>query len=362
MATEKKKYIYERVTFIHNSKQYEATGKTLKEAHAKAAKKQIALEQGEIGTSGNMTVARWAIEWLETYKAHVVGDGQYKNYLTHINKVIIPAIGAKKIKDVKDIDLQKILNSRAGYSKSDVSKLRMMLRAMFRRARISRLIPFDPAEDLVLPAAKAGTHRSITPPERERILALAESHHAGLWIKLLLYCGLRPGETRALDWRHVDFDRRVIRVEQAMKAATSTIGATKSAAGMRDIPIPDILYAALLAACQSPFEPVLTQPTTGKRHTTASMRCLWENFKRELDISMGATLYRNQIKISMVAPDLVPYCLRHTYGTDLQNAGVPINIAKYLMGHGDISVTANIYTHISDEAIMDAAEKINRRA
>ena len=45
---ENKKYTYERVTFYHNGKQYEATGKTLKEAHAKAAKKKLALENGDV--------------------------------------------------------------------------------------------------------------------------------------------------------------------------------------------------------------------------------------------------------------------------------------------------------------------------
>ena len=75
----------------------------------------------------------------------------------------------------------------------------------------------------------------------------------------------------------------------------------------------------------------------------------------------GATLKRNQIIVHAIADDLVPYCLRHTYGTDLQDAGVPINVAKYLMGHSDISVTANIDTHTTDEAIADAAEKINQK-
>lgn len=42
-------------------------------------------------------------------------------------------------------------------------------------------------------------------------------------------------------------------------------------------------------------------------------------FKRELEIHMGAEVYRNQIIQSVVAPDLVPYCLRH-----LQRAGVPL--------------------------------------
>lgn len=351
-----------RSTFYWEGKRYETTGKSQKEADQKAAIKLDKLKRGEVGISGNMTVKRWADEWLETYKRPVVGEGQYKNYLVFINGVIIPQIGSLKIGLVKDVHLQRILNDRTGKSKSDLSKLRMTMKAMFQRAYLSKLIPYSPAENLELPAAKDGTHRSITNYEREKILELAEAHYAGLWVKMLLYTGMRPGETRALDWRHIDFERKIIHVEQAMKASTKDIGVPKSESGVRDIPIPEKLYSALAAARGSLFVPVFTQPTTGKRHTKQSMNCLWNNFKRELDISMGAKLYRNQIVISLVAPDLVPYCLRHTYCTDLQDAGVQINVAKYLMGHSDISMTSRIYTHTTERALEDAVEKINKHA
>ena len=75
----------------------------------------------------------------------------------------------------------------------------------------------------------------------------------------------------------------------------------------------------------------------------------WHNFKREMDIANGARVYRNQIKESTLTPDLEPYLLRHTFCTDCQAAGVPINVAKEWMGHSDISVTAKIYTHMVDE-------------
>ncbi|MDD2217639.1 MAG: tyrosine-type recombinase/integrase [Eubacteriales bacterium] len=56
----------------------------------------------------------------------------------------------------------------------------------------------------------------------------------------------------------------------------------------------------------------------------------------------------------------MPYCLRHTYCTDLQDAGVPINVAKELMGHSDISVTAKIYTHRTETSYNNAKDLINR--
>lgn len=75
----------------------------------------------------------------------------------------------------------------------------------------------------------------------------------------------------------------------------------------------------------------------------------WKNFVKEMDLANGAHLYRNQVKNSIIAPDFEPYLLRHTFCTDCQAAGVPINVAKEWMGHSDISVTAKIYTHMVDE-------------
>ena len=68
---------------------------------------------------------------------------------------------------------------------------------------------------------------------------------------------------------------------------------------------------------------------------------------------MGAKLERNKIVESVVAKDLTPYCLRHTFCTDLQKASVPINVAKELMGHSDIQTTANIYTHKDQTVLHD---------
>ena len=117
------KYKYERVKFTFNGKRYECYGKTLKEAHAKAAKKLLDLERGELEVSGDMTVSRWMDEWLETYKRPQIGEGQYMNYAAFRDGVINPIIGRRSLKDIKDIDLQKMLNSRAGKSKSTTPSL-----------------------------------------------------------------------------------------------------------------------------------------------------------------------------------------------------------------------------------------------
>lgn len=357
-----KAYQYYVETFYHKGKQYEATGKSQKEAIIKADRKRQALENGEIGINPKMTVKRWGEEWLETYKKDNVTDKVYKMHLSKFKNIICPEIGSLRLIEVNDIHLQKILNSRSGYSKSDTNKLKQLMQGMFKQARTSRLIVFDPSESLVMPKVTEGTTRSLTKAERKMILDFCPHHKAGTWIKVMLLCGLRPGETYALQWRHIDFKKRRIKVAQAKESGSNKIKDTKTKSGNRSIPIfDDSLYNELKVIKGEPFDPVFTQQTNDRPHTETSGKCLWNNFKRELDISRGATLHRNQIQISTLAPDLKLYCLRHTFGTDCQDAGIPINVIKYLMGHADIKTTANIYIDTTEDSIKQAEEKMKKQ-
>ena len=166
----------------------------------------------------------------------------------------------------------------------------------------------------------------------------------------LLYTGMRPGETAALSWADVDFERNEIHVQAARESGSQRIKGPKTASGVRDIPIHSALLPKLQAARQASFSPVFPTGSGGWQNEN-SLRRLWTGFKRDLDIYMGAELYRNRIIKSVVAYDLTPYCLRHTFCTDLQRAGVALNVAKELMGHSDIQMTANIYTHRDSDTL-----------
>ena len=336
---------YIRKTARFGGKRYEATGKTELEAMTKLAEKLAAAKAGQQAVGGNMTVNAWYKEWKATYKdPKGLTPKSLGMYDEKYNGYIKPAIGHMKLKDVKDVHLQRILNSQAGRSASHVKKIRMVLQEMFKRARQSRLIPYDPAELLELPTVKQGRRRSITEEERAAILALAERHRAGLWILTLLYTGMRPGETAALTWSDVDFDHNEIHVHAAKESGSRAIKGPKTASGVRDIPIHAALLPHLLAARGKPFS--LVFPTkAGTVQNESSMRRMWNSFRTELDLQLGAKTKDGKIVESVIADDLTPYCLRHTFCTDLQRAGVPINVAKELMGHADIQTTANIYTH-----------------
>lgn len=359
---------YWRETESYEGKQYIGSGKSQKEALRSLSQKLACAQNGTAIINKNTIVSRWADEWLETYIKHSgMTDKSYLTYSQKVDKYIKPApLGQMKLGDVKETHLQKILNQQEGMSFSHASKLRMIMKQMFHRAYRQHLINFDPAEDLELPSVTEGKRRSLTNSERSVLLKTAQTHRSGPWVLTMLYCGLRPGETIALKWKDIDFTSNSIAVSSALESGKlDDFKEPKTEAGMRSVPMPKVLANVLKPLKGEPTDYVFTQVLSankGKHHTESSLNSYWKNFKRQLDIDMGAKVYRNQIIESKVAPDLTPYCLRHTYCTDLEAAGVPLNVAKQLMGHDDITVTANIYTHRSQDAIDRAAKKINAHA
>jgi integrase len=224
--------------------------------------------------------------------------------------------------------------------------------ALFRAALENNLLTENPAANLRMPDCNEdGSHRQITGNERALLLAACEliPYPAGLWAKLMLYCGLRPAETLRVYGKHIDVaDCRLY------------IDGIKTKAAKRWVPIPAIFLEELAPYAKMKFEPILKNKH-GHTLSATNMRRMWEQLRKEMHILAGGrTDYgdlRRVVPPYAVAADFVPYCLRHTYCTDLQDAGVPINVAKDFMGHSSIEMTAKIYTHLTD-ASFDAARRL----
>ena len=347
-----------RRTFTFDGKRYYIKADTEAEAVERVTRLKIELEEGKHIVSKNTRYSEWFTEWLTTYKMPSVGDSWAKE-ISDIGKgIIVPEIGNQRLKDIKPVHVQKILNSKADMSYSYIRIIYIILSDSLRVAQKNKLITENPCDAVVLPKGrKQQNRRAITARERYYILQTCEKHRAGLFYLIMLYCGLRPGEVAALQWRNVDLKTRVLTVDSAVKADGS-IGQPKSNAGIRKVPIPDQLAEKFHPG--SPFGFVCTNAGGGML-TKSSMKQQWKSFSRQLNIEMGCRTFKGQlIPPYPVSDDLVPYCLRHTYCTDLQAAGVPINVARELMGHSDISITSKIYTHSSVESLDSAADAINQ--
>lgn len=335
-----------QLAFTYEGKRYWVYGKDDTELAVNKAMKIRDLEEQKIFVS-NMPVKDWAKEWMETYKMNTCNEKTYRDYWRRLDAYILPKIGHLRLKDVKQVHLQQIMQSVSFLSQSRIDKIHQCICQLFTVAENNDLIVKSPAKGLVKPKGPKGSHRSITDYERKIIRKVIEYHKHGLWVDLMLSCGLRTGETARVKVMHFDYDKKVLFVD-----------GTKTDNAKRYVPVPDRILDKVKATGKDPFEYLFTNET-GRPIQPHNRGRMWKSFKTAMHKEMGGQLYYGAIvEPCLVAPDLVPYCLRHTFCTDCQDAGIPINVAKELMGHSDISLTARIYTHYTETSLNSAAEKL----
>ncbi len=346
-----KKYHYIRKTFRYNGKRYEVTGKTEAEAEEKLALLRSRLELMPFGNGVPLTVSEWYQQWKSLYKDNSgMTTKSLSAYDEKFRKYIEPAIGKIRLDHIQDQHLQKILNDAAGMSFSQLTKIRSLLQQMFFRALKSRLISYNPADGLELPAYTRNNRRSLTDEERALFLQVEPTVPGAVLYYTMLMTGMRPGELAVLQWSDIDFQKNEISVTKALESGSRTsIRGPKTAAGVRVIPMRPQLVNRLLPLQGKPDDFVFRRED-GKHFCSNSLHKLWHTLREAMEDALGSEL----------PDDLVPYCLRHTFCTDLQNAGVPINVAKELMGHSNISTTANVYTHRNESTLHNNIALLDR--
>ena len=355
MPQAKKKQYTSTFTF-EGKRYYVRSAKSQREADRKAAERLFELKNNRVILSPETTVTKYADHWYETFVEGQVSDPVAKQRKARITTYLLPECGHMRLKDVRRSNLQKVLNTPEDMSRDFYVKLRAVIKNLFECAKDDRLILENPADKLELPDSENGSNRSLAPQERQAVEHAMVWHSFGLFAHIMLRCGLRPQEVAVLRPEDIDVINRRINVTRALKN-DGTIGKPKSAQGVRSVPIPPDLWLRIKSRLKY-NQPIVTD-RAGKRYNRNSIRTGWDAFKREVDILLGAEIDEDgKIIESVVADDLVPYTLRHTYCTDLQKAGVPINIARYLMGHSKIELTAKIYTHMDEETLAKTAERI----
>ena len=337
----KKIYKY-RQDFTFEGKRYSIKANTLEELYEKKAAKLQELKSEHRIYSPNTKVSEWAAVAYDTYKPSVKQlpeiKGRYKKYID-------PVIGSLPICKVTPVQCQAVLNSCSGMSFSHLDKLRQELKFLFSTALDNSLVKKDPTTKLIMPDYTKGKRRSITDQEREHLYKVCEAYKPFLLFRVILQTGARPAEAMKLIGKDIDHSNRLLHIR-----------GTKTYNSDRYVPIPSDLYEIIRYT--APFLPICPN-TVGKPYNKDSYRKLRDRLKRELNLSMGTKTYRNAlVPPYALADDFEPYCLRHTYCTDLCKAGVDVRTAQRLMGHANISITADIYTHVDQSQILDAAKKM----
>ena len=336
-----------QVSAVINGKRHYFYGHSRTEAQKKRDEYKAHLAYN-IPTPSTLTVDAWIEQYLNTYKGNI--NAAYEaSYEVPYRRLSI-ALRGRPLQSITERILQSQLNDLAGMSFSTVEKYRQAIKAVFGKAYRNKLIPDDPSLELKLPKYTKGTHRALERWEIEVILKYwnTPDQWAGLWILIMLLCGLRRGEMMALDWKNIDLDARLLTVSQVAVIRTNQVvieKRAKTASGIRTIPICDRLYRVLFSlpnkhgfVCLSKKGKPLTESAVSRGIEKTLM--VWSKLVGT-DVSFRT------------------HDFRHTYATMLYESGVDAKAAQYLLGHADLRMTLELYTHLSQRQQDLSADLLN---
>jgi integrase len=160
----------------------------------------------------------------------------------------------------------------------------------------------------------------------------------------------RLGELLALQWKHVDFERRTLRIEQSLWHGE--LVTTKTAASVRTIPFGEALAGVLEKHLQT------------SRHIGASdpIFCKADGSPRHPDVMRKDVLYSilDRSGIPRKARSSGFHTFRHSAASFINAQTGNIKLAQKMLGHSNLSTTADIYTHTSADLDREAASAIER--
>lgn len=319
------------------------TAKTQKRLDEKVAEFRSSIA---FGVSPNtITVAEWYATWFDAYKSKCKETTQ-QFYRQIYSKHVEPAIGAMRVSNVREANLQAILSGMAGdYSLRTVKAVRCVLFGMFDKAQANRLIVTNPAQHLAAAGRAQKSRRALTPEERAAYLAACKAHPFGQFAAFLYFFGLRRGEALALERSDIVFGINKKPVSLSISKQfiypqnnRPVISTVKTTAGERTLPIPDkasdyIDFKHLPSGLLFCTDDIVDGRRTVRPLSYSEIVDRWNSFIR---FALGAET------------DVTMHVLRHNYCTMLFENGVDLVTVRYLMGHEDFQTTLGIYTHFTE--------------
>lgn len=343
-----------------NGKQF--MGLTEDEALEKRKEYVRQLEQEQYMQQEGYTVAAYADLWLPLHKRGI-SPKCYNDYKKQLD-VLCAVLGDKQMSAVTVDDAASVWTHYAGYSASTIKRARMLYIAMWETAIENEYCHRNPFKGKYAqpPKAPSGSHRCLTQEEQQ--LILSTPHRMQLAALIMLFAGLRRGEVMALT--KDDITETEITVNKAVRfdGNKPVIVAPKTAAGVRRVPVIDNLRPALKNAPQR-----IISTKDGSLMTDTAWQRAWDSYISALEVALNGCQRRwygkrKQDKGKTLPPyktvDIRPHDLRHTYCTNLMNAGINMKQAMQWMGHSDEKMILHIYDHVQasrTQASVKALEK-----
>lgn len=286
---------------------------------------------------------------------------------TYFNLMKSEAFSRKKISQVRVSDaklfLIKLQNDGKGYS--TVKTVRGVLRPAFQMAVDDDLIPKNPFGFKLAGVVvnDSLTREAITPDQMRKFLKFV--HDDNVYCKyyevvyILFHTGMRISEFCGLTIKDIDFENRTINIDHQLQRVGMKIHieTTKTNAGTRKIPMTEEVYRcfqAIIEDRETPRTEIMIDGYTGflflDKDGLPLVAMHWEHRFNHM-----VNRYNEIYKIQM--PNITPHVCRHTYCSNMARSGMNPKTLQYLMGHSEIGVTMNTYTHLGLE---DATDELRR--
>lgn len=333
-------------------------GKNKRRAEKKMEEIRVAYEKKyEVYKVSNADIlfADYMIEWLENYRYNV-RQSTYEGYTNTIKKHIVPYFKGSGITlyELQPQHIQKyytyLLDS--GLSANSVKRHHANIRKALQDALMQGRIAFNPADRVRLPKVEKYHAKILTKEQLTELLEKVKDNPIESAVILAAYYGLRRGEVCGLEWKNVDFERKIIHIVKTRTAKSHEIieDKTKSESSRRNLPLIPTVEKYLLELKTKQQE---NRAFMGKGYYDSDFVCVWDDGK-PLGCNYISKQFTNIVK-EMGCDGVTFHSLRHTAGTMMSNSGtISLKTVQEFLGHSDIATT-QIYLHPDFEQYIKAA-------
>ncbi|MBC6355769.1 site-specific integrase [Lactobacillus helsingborgensis] len=291
--------------------------------------------------------------WFENYKGQVKESTANKTWQLYKNH-IKPIFGNRFMDKIQVKAVQKFANQKAKeiVKYKDVVRL---LSTLFEHAIRLGYVEQNPIRKIIMPNKTSRPRRDIehnvySKQELEEFLAAAKKYDitAYTYFKLLSSTGLRRSEALALSWKDIDLTKNTLSVNRTLAYGLNSktiMQPPKSKMSKRILPISANLHETLInyKKSQKVIYKYLFHGANGK-WCTLTKHAQWLN-----------AIYKNNPNLRRITI----HSFRHTFATLLiSETNIKPKTVQMLMGHEDIKMTLDIYTHLNDQNKIDATNSI----
>jgi integrase len=327
-------------------------------------------EDGLATEARSYTVADAVTDWLN-YGLGGRSANTVALLTTHARNHVIPAIGARKLRELSADDVDKWLAVKAAVLATETLRdVFSILRRSIARAQAREKVRRNVALLCELPTGRAGRpSKALTFDQAEALLDAAEADEStiGAYIVVSLLVGGRTEEMRPLTWSHVDLGGQPdatppvlphIMVWRSVRRG----GDTKTRKSRRSLALPTRCVEVLRAH-------KARQDEWRAKRTNGTGRAGWTDhglvFASDVGNQLSAGNVRRAFRRVLTAAGLpaanwTPRELRHSFVSLLSDDGVPIEQISRLVGHASTVVTETVYRHQLRPVVQDGATAVDR--